>query len=313
MARFSPGGLPDPGMGASPAPVQRENVKGIWWILTSVLVSSAMTLVVRELSTAMDSRAIVLWRAILTLAVLFPAILLYGPWRKTLRFSNPKAHIWRGVVIAVSTHLGFYSIAHLELVTVTVLFFTAPIWATIFGVLFHGETTGPRRIAAVFIGFVGVLVVLRPGAVPLNPAMLAALGSSILFAIALTLSRGLAEADGPFSAYFSSVLALLVISVPVAIPVMTWPDTTFVWGMVALLVLTGSIRSVADIQAYRFGEASILAPFAYLRLVFIGFGGFAIYAEVPDAAALIGAAIIIGAALYIARREAIARKANLKT
>lgn len=305
-----PGGLPDPGLGTGAVPgFAHDNLQAIWWMLLSVVGASAMTLSVRLLAGEMDSRMIVAWRAGVTLAVLLPVLLAHPRWRAGLRFSRPMLHLWRGLAIAVSTQMGFYAIAHLPLVTATVLFFTAPIWATLMAMLFNSETVGLRRMSAVAVGFVGVLVVLRPGWLPLDPAMFAALGSSILFAVALTLSRRVAEADGALTAYVSSVGVTVLVAVPLALPVLAMPAGQAGWLGVLALVATGALRGVADIQAYRKGEASILAPFAYLRLVLIGLGGYLLFAEIPDRYALAGAVIIIGAALYIAHREAVRRRA----
>ncbi len=286
-----------------------DNLKGIGWIVISVVASSAMTIAVRGSSMAVDSRMVVLLRAGLTLAALAIAILLVARLRRKLRFSRPWLHISRGAMIGFSTHLGFYAIANIPLATVTVLFFTAPIFATILSAIYQKEAVGPRRIAAIAAGFLGALVIIQPGADVLELAMLTALASSVLFAAALIQSRGIAEADGSFSALVSSVVMTVVISIPLAAPVLSLPSGWVAWGFVFLLVVTGAIRNIADIEAYRFGEASVVAPFTYMRLVFIGIGGYLFFDEIPEWATLIGAVIIIGAALYIARREAQLRKA----
>ncbi len=156
------------------------------------------------------------------------------------------------------------------------------------------------------------MVVLRPGFGALEFGMLTAIGSSLCFASALTMSRNLAQADGPFSTYFSSVVATALISLPLAVPHWDVPEAPLTWLAVTVLVTTGMIRGVADIQAYRHAEASILAPLAYMRLVLIGIAGYFLFAETPDAATLAGAAIIVSSTFYIARREAALRKAERK-
>ncbi len=286
------------------APVSAtDNVRGIAWILTSVVGSSVMSVAVRELSASMDSRMIVLLRAVIILAILVPMLAFWPGFRARMRFSRPWLHVWRGVLIGVSTHLGFYTLAHVPLATATVLFFTAPIFATILAVLVHGEQVGVRRWSAVGAGFVGALIILRPGFGELDVAMLAALASSALFAIALTMSRGVSVADGPAAAYVSSVVITVLITLPVAMPSYSLPLTGFAWAVTAILVIGGAVRGVADIEAYRYGEAALLAPLTYLRLVLVGAAAFAFYGEVPDRATLIGAAIIIAATLYITRRK----------
>jgi drug/metabolite transporter (DMT)-like permease len=245
---------------------------------------------------------IVALRAGISLALLLPLVVLVPRFRLQ-PMTRPWLHLWRGALIGFATHLGFYTLTQIPLATAAVLFFTAPIFATALSVLVHKEPVGPRRWSAVGTGFVGALIILRPDT-GLHPAMLAALLSSALFAIALTMSRGLAEADGAGMVYVSSVVVTLVISIPLAAPVASLPSGGGAWALFAVVVVGGVVRGYADIEAYRYGEAAILAPITYLRLVLIGIGGYLFFAEVPDSATYIGATIIVLATLYIARREA---------
>lgn len=300
--------IPSPVPEPAPPVFVPDNVKAISWILLSVVASSAMTIAVRQSSLEIDSRMIVFLRfAVAT-------VLITGFWalpRKAplkVQFSRPYLHLVRGIMLAVSTHLGFYAIAHLELVTATVLFFCAPIFATVFAGLLHGEIAGPRRMAAVAAGFVGVLIILRPGFGEFDPAMLTALASAILFGMALVLSRPVAEADGAYSTLLSTAWITTLMSIPLAVPVWQMPELTGTWIAVVALMMTGTVRTIADLQAYRIGEAASLAPIVYLRLVLIGGAAYLLYGEVPDGAALAGAAVIISAAIYIARREAAIKK-----
>lgn len=280
-----------------------DNTRGIGWILLSVLGSSAMAVAVRDISAEIDSRMIVLLRSAITGAAIILAMVLFARLRADLRFSQPLRHFLRGSFIAASTHFGFYAIAKLPMALVTVLFFLAPVWATLLAVLLQKERLGPRRIIAITIGFVGALIILRPGFGGFEPAMLAALASSLLFALALNMSRGLAQVDGAMSAYFSSVIITALVSVPFAWPVLALP-TEWRGGLaLAVIVVAGALRGYADIEAYRHGEAGILAPITYLRLVFIATAAYFLYQEVPDGYTIAGALIIISATLYIGLRE----------
>lgn len=285
-----------------------DNVRALSWIGMSIVASSAMTIAVRQSSLELDPRVVVMLRFGVTAAAMILWLGASTGARGRLQITRPWLHLVRGVAMAISTHLGFFAIARLDLVTATVLFFAAPIFATIFAGFLHGEHPGPRRLMAVGAGFAGVLIVLRPGFATIEPAMMAAVGSAVLFGFALVLSRPVAQADGAFSVLFSTVMLTAVISVPLSVPVWSAPTGSLTWIAVAVLVLMGNVRMIADIQAYRFGEAASLAPVVYLRLVLIGAAAYAIYGEVPDVVALIGATVIIGAALYIARREARLKK-----
>ena len=228
--------------------------------------------------------------------------------RRRLRFSKPYLHIFRGLLIAFSTHLGFFTLTVLPIATTIVLFFTAPIFATILSIFINKERVGLRRWLAVIIGFFGVLIVLQPGFEGSYTAMFAALLSSFLFALALAFSRNIVSADGSLSAYISSVLITFFVSLPLAHPVLANLEVhvsfyiTIV--LILLLAITSFLRGIGDIQAYHYGEAAVLAPFTYLRLIFVGTFGYFIWGEIPNNLTLLGAFIIICAAIYIGQREA---------
>lgn len=307
-----PSVLPDCSPTATPVPpaAEKNNVKAIIWMLISVVGASAMTIAVRQASLSMDSRMIVLFRAVFSSLLILIALGMFSKLRHQLRFSRAGLHLFRGTLIAFSTHLGFYTIAHIPVATATVLFFMGPIFATVFSSVLHSEKVGPRRWSAVMAGFIGAVIVLRPGFAEFHPAMLTALGSSLLFALALTLSRQLATDDGPLATYFSSAVITAIITVPLAVPVFDIPIWGILWLALAVVVITSAVRGYADIEAYRYGESAILAPVAYLRLVLISIAGYLLFDEVPDTPTVIGASIIIAATLYIALREANLRRAN---
>jgi len=304
--------LPDSSPTATPVPpaAEKNNVKGIIWMLISVVGASVMTVAVRQASVTVDSRMIVLFRAAISTIFILIAIGMFAKLRGQMRFTLPWLHLFRGSLIAFSTHLGFYTIANIPIATATVLFFMAPIFATIFSSVLHSEHVGPRRWAAVAAGFIGAVIVLRPGFAEFHPAMLTAIGSSLLFALALTLSRQLASADGPLATYFSSVVITVLITIPLATPVFSIPVGGVIWIALAVVIITSVVRGYADIEAYRYGESAILAPVAYLRLVLISIAGYFMFDEVPDMPTVIGASLIVSATLYIALREAKLRRQN---
>lgn len=286
----------------TPAP-QTDNLRGALWLLFSVVTASAMSLAVRELSGQIDSRMIVMLRGLVILGGMILLAPFFHAKVRGMRFSRPWLHAGRGALIGLSTHLGFYTLANIPLATATVLFFTAPIFATVMAIPINGERVGPRRWAAVGAGFAGAVIILRPGFDGFHPAMLAALGSSLLFGLALSMSRAVVIADGALSAYVSSVVATVIVSLPLALPVWSLPADTWGWIIALIMVATATARGVGDLLAYRWGEASLLAPITYLRLVFIGIAAWVIYGEAVDGPTWIGAAVIISATLYIARRE----------
>lgn len=287
---------------------ERDNFRGILWMMVSVIGASIMTVVVRLAAADVGSIEVVFYRSIIAVALVSVVLILFSPMRKKLSFTRPYTHLVRGLLVAAATHLGFYTIAHIPLATATVLFFTAPIFATVLSIFVHGESIGPRRIAAIFAGFIGAVVVLRPGFGELSFGMLTAVGSSITFATVLAMTRGIAQADGPLSTYLSSVVITAIATLPLVMGDLILPTEPMTWVFLCIVAITSMVRGVADIYAYRYGEAGILAPVAYTRLVFIGIAAFVMFGEVPDVPTVVGAAIIIGSTLYIAQREAALKK-----
>lgn len=307
--------MPSPEDFGPPAPtsdqseISQENARGAAWMMMSVIAGSVMTLAVRGAGAEIDSRVIVALRSVGGLALALLAFGVTPRLKGELRFSAPWLHIWRGGLVGVSTNLGFYTITQLPLATATVLFCTAPIFATLMAIPLQGESVGPRRAAAIGAGFLGVLIVIRPGAAEMEFAMLTALGSSVLFALALIFSRGVANRDGPFAAYVSSVVVTIIITAPIAAPVWSLPVSGGGWTALGLVVVAALARNIADLQAYRWAEAAVLAPLSYLRLILIAGAGYLIFGETPDLWTVAGGAVIVAAALYIARRERLVKRA----
>lgn len=293
---------------AAPAPAY-DNVAGGAWALGSVLAATVMTVAVREAAEGVDTRMVVLLRSMMILGA-FVLILPLARVRAELRFSRPWLHLLRGCLLGASIQLGFHTIAEVPLATATVLFFTAPIFATLLAGPINGERIGPRRMAAVAVGFLGAVVILRPGAGDMDMAMLGGLGSSVLFALALTLSRGVAAADGALSAFMSSVAITALISIPIAAPVWAVPSAADLWTAIAITAVAGALRGIADLESYRRGEASVMGVISYLRLVALGLAGWLLFDETPDALTWLGGAVIISSTLYIAHRERRLRRAR---
>jgi drug/metabolite transporter (DMT)-like permease len=110
---------------------ERDNLRGILWMLVSVVVASIMTIAVRLVSLEMDSTQVVLYRSAIAIVMVGAAVIIASPLRRKLSFTKPYKHLIRGALVAVATHFGFYTIATIPLATATVLFFTAPIFATL--------------------------------------------------------------------------------------------------------------------------------------------------------------------------------------
>ena len=301
--------FPDIGLRRAAGSSDSDNLTGAWWMIASCIAATAMSVAVRMLGDTMPAVQMAFLRSALGIFLLAPVFLRAAARheRVPVRFTRPWLHLIRGVLFALATTTGFYALTKLPLATATTLFFLAPVFATVFAALFAGEAVGPRRWSAVAAAFLGALIILRPGIVPLDMAMVLAVVSSLLFAMALLITRPVSEADGAASIMLSSAV---VASVALVIPALAiWvPVPVAAWGLVAVVVLASSARMIADVRSYSLADAGFLAPFAFLRLLFIAAAGWMVFREGIDGPTLAGAAVIVGSSVFIAWREARLRR-----
>ncbi|MDA9926695.1 DMT family transporter [Amylibacter sp.] len=286
---------------------ETENWRGILWAMLSVLGASAMAVSVRGASLGLDTKLIVGYRLFFTLIFIGLLILIVPRLRSEIRFNQPRAHLVRGILMAFSIHLGFYTLSIVPLAAAAILFATAPIFATIISVLLGRETIGFRRTLAILVGFIGTIIVMRPSSEIIDTNMIYGIGSSIFFGFSLVMSRNLARTDGPLSTLISTSVIGLVITLPLAAPVfeVTTDITIILWTLI--LILFGILRQYSDIQAYRYAQAAVIAPISYIRVVLIGLMAYLFFNETPAVSTYIGAAIIIAATIYITNRERLAK------
>ncbi|MCL5775754.1 DMT family transporter [Limibaculum sp. FT325] len=279
------------------------NAEGALWALASVLGATAMTLAVRFLAAEIHTTMLAFLRSALALLTVLPFLWGGARTRRRVRITAWKLHIARGLLLALTLNTGFYAIWKLPLATSTILFFLAPVFATVLAGPVLGEHVGPRRWGATAAGFLGTLIILRPGFGAFDPAMIVAIVSSMAFACALMLGRIVADRDGTDAVFVSSSLIVAIATLPPALMHWNIPLAAWQWLAIAALVTGSSLRTYADIKAYAVGDAGFVAPFSYLRLVTVGGAGYVLFAEAIDGPTVAGGAIIIASTLYIAIRE----------
>jgi len=277
------------------------NVRGAAWVLAGSLGFSVMAVLIKLLSRDLDPFQIVLFRCAVGLAVLAPLVARAGP--SILRTDAPLLHVGRAMAGLTAMFCGFYAITHLPLATATAVSFAKPLFMIVVAVVALGEIVRWRRWTATAVGFLGVLVMLRPGAGAFDPAMLVALAQALAVAVAVAFVKKFpAEERHLTILFYFAVVSTAVAALPAA-AVWRWP-TAEGWLLGVAVGVVGVASQACIVRGYRIGEATALSPFDYSRLIFATAAGLAIFAEVPDAWTLAGAAVIVGSTLYIARREA---------
>ncbi len=276
-------------------------LRGAIWAVVAAAFFTGMPVSVRYLGDYMHAVEMVFFRWFLGLVIMLPWLVVNG-WR-ALRTTVPWLHFHRSAANFTGMVIWFWALTIMPLADAVAIHFTMPLFIMILAVLFLGERVGARRIGAALFGFLGVLVVLRPGVAEIGLPALGVLGSAMLYGVAMTLIKVLTRTETPGSiTFYTHLIMMLLAAVPTAILWRTpgWEDIP------ALLILAacGTIAPFCLTRALRIMDASVAAPFDFLRLPFTALAGFLLFAEQATTWTWIGAAIIFGATTYITRREA---------
>lgn len=278
------------------------NAQGCVWMALCGLGFSVMAAFVKMAGQAgINTFEITFFRCLIGFLMLVPFIVKSGP--QGLHTQHLKAHVLRSALGIVAMACSYLGIAKLELATYTALSFTKPLFAVLLAVIILKEDVRWRRWAATIVGFLGVLVMMQPGSGTFNPWALLALGDAMSIALLITILKRLPASETPLIMLFYYGLIATALVAPPAIYYWQWPQP-MEWLYLIIIGATGALSQYWWILAFKAGEASVVAPFDYLRLLFAGTIGYIIFAELPDHWTLIGAGLIIGSTIYIAQREA---------
>jgi drug/metabolite transporter (DMT)-like permease len=219
-----------------------------------------------------------------------------------LRTERPIFQIGRATMLLGSTMLNFFALKYLRLDQVLAIIFSTPFFVAALSGPVLGEWVGARRWAAIGVGFIGILVVTRPGFGLVHPAAFLAVMAALSYAAYALSTRILARTDSNETTLFYSNFVGAVLMLPVIPFFWKTPDP---WQLV-LMALAGVLASFGHymlIVAHRLAPASLLSPFIYSQLVWVVALGYAVFGDVPDAYTLIGASIVIASGLYVFHRE----------
>lgn len=221
---------------------------------------------------------------------------------QALRSHRPAAHLLRGIVWLCAAVLFFSGLRYLELAEATILVFTAPAFITALSALVLKEQVGWRRWLAVLVGFVGVLVVVRPGPETFQAASLFPLATALFYALLMISSRWVDPRESMWTLMLYLVGAGALLSALITPFFWVTPMAEHIWLFIGIAVF-GTAGITMMTQAFRFAPAAVVAPFDYTSLLWATLLGWLIWDEVPPETAYLGAAIIIGSSLFIILRE----------
>ncbi|ODN70778.1 DMT family transporter [Methylobrevis pamukkalensis] len=282
----------------------RQRLAGIGLMALTMLMFATLDMSAKLAASHLPTLEVIWFRYAVHFAlvvVLLNPVRAPGAWR----MNNPRLQVLRALMLTANTSLNFIALGYLQLTQTVSIMFLSPLLIAMLSALFLKEHVGPRRWAAIFTGFVGVLVVSRPGFGDFHWAMLVSLGSVTCYALYVLLTRHLGQSETPGSLILVSAAVPTLLLAPLLPAVWVWPsDPLTILLLVGLGVLGGGGHYLL-ILAHRKVAASVLAPVTYTQIVWMVSLGYFVFGDVPDLWTLIGAGIVIASGLYLLQRERI--------
>ena len=266
----------------------------------STVAFSIMHGLVRFVSEVLPPFQIAFFRNFFGLAFLLP--LLMRSRFEVLRTKQIGLHALRGVINMAAMLMFFTALSISPIAKVTALGFTAPIFMAILAVIVLGERFRIYRWSAIFVGFAGMLIVLRPGLVVIDTGALLVIGSAVLWAVAMLIIKIQSRTESSLTIVAYMGIFLGVFSIAPALWV--WqPFELQTLGLMVLIGLFGSIAQMAISESLKETDPTALMPFDFLKLIWTAMIGAWFFAEIPDMFTWIGATVIFSSGLFIAFRE----------
>ncbi|MFT3756008.1 MAG: DMT family transporter [Pseudoxanthomonas sp.] len=286
----------------NPQPATKnQHLRAAGLMLASTLAFGLMAITIRYASATIPTTEVAFFRNFFGLMALLPLLLRHGsPLPRTRHLPR---YLLRTVVGLASMLCGFWAIGHLPLSQAVSLSYSTPLFTTLAAVLWLGEKVHVRRTLAVLAGFIGVLVVLRPGA-DFDHGLLVALAAAVLSALVAIQIKQLSKLDTPDTIVFYTYVFWVPLSLVPALLQWTWPQD-IAWLWLGLTGLFGTFGQLLWTRALRLGELSALQPIGFMQLPLVVVLGWWLFGETLDRWVLLGAAIILASNAYIAHREAL--------
>jgi drug/metabolite transporter (DMT)-like permease len=298
--------LPEKKSVARTAPARADRpFRGIALILLSTVFLGTSDATSKYLSSTLPSIEIAWIRFLVFVLIMVPAMLPGTPLY-ALHSRRPGLQLMRAMALLASSLLFISGLRFLPIAEASATSFVSPLFVTALSIFLLGENVGLRRWVATAVGLIGVLIILRPGSSAFHPAAFFPIVSAFAWACTLIMTRMMSGRERTVTTMtWSSVAGLCILSalVPLVWVAPSWHDVLF--GI--LIGVASTAGQWIVVLAFRYADASVLAPFSYTQLLWVSMLGFLIFGEVPDVWTVTGAAIIVASGLYTAHREHIRR------
>lgn len=277
------------------APRRVDDRRGALWMIFGGAAMTVAHALSKTLVVDMPEGVLVLWRHVIAALCFAPLLLRDGA--AAYRTRKPFGHFWRTVFGFAAFYAFTWSLARLTLGDTVALSFTAPFWSALLAVMLFGERVRPARLLATCVGFMGVLLIAKPG-FGFHPAMLVALGGALLVSLAMSAVKQLTATESPDSIAFYFFVIGSALALPLALLDWRWPGA-WEWLLLTLLGVFSFFGQMGLTRGYMHGTFSKMAPMDFLRLPTSVAVGLLLFAELPDLWSLLGMLVIAGAALSI--------------
>ena len=311
-ARLDSASLPSEKKSAvSRAPARSDRpFKGIALILSSTVFLGVSDVTAKYLSASLPSIEIA-WLRFLVFALIMVPAMVPGSPLFALKTGNVGLQLMRGAALLGSSLFFISGLRYLPIAEASATGFVSPLFVTALSIVFLSEKVGVRRWLATAVGLLGVLIILRPGSSAFHPAAFFPIVSALAWAATLIMTRMMSGKEHAITIMtYSSIAGVAILSVLVPF---AWVTPS--WQAVAFGVLIGVFSTAGQwivVLAFRYADASVLAPFSYTQLVWVSILGFIVFGELPDIWTVVGAVFIVGSGLYTAHRERVRRSQLLE-
>jgi len=278
-----------------------QSYKGILLYCVAIFLFVTMDAIVKHANETYEPMQVV-WARYFFHMLLMTLFLAPKLKMDLVRTVKPKLQIFRSMLLLGATVCFFTALKYIPLADAGAMGSTSPLFVMVLSVFVLGEKISFRRWSAVIVGFLGALIILRPGFGDVHPAMFLVIGMAVFYASYQIATRKLAGVDSSYTTIFYTALVGTIVMSIVAPFFWVTPDL-FGWGMLALIGLIGGVSHFIIILAFTYTTASTAAPFAYTQLIWTAIFGFFAFGDLPDEFTILGATIIVGSGLYILYRE----------
>lgn len=271
-------------------------------MLAAMAILPVIDVFAKKLGEAGLPILIVVWARALFGGLMTLPFALRAEGAQAFRPAQPLRQLARSALLFSATFLFFQSLKHLPIADALAIFFVNPLVIVILSALALREKVGPRRWAAVAVGFVGTLIIIRPGLVEVNPGTFYALGAGVALGSYFVMTRAMAGvADAMVLNFQTSAIGAALMTL--ALPFLWLSPSPTQWAMLAALGVIATLGHVLITKAYEHGEASLLAPLAFTEIIMATILGWWFFGDLPDRWTVLGVTILIASAVYISVRE----------